>query len=147
MTDYNYDHNGNLLPQEYRGKLKTSQSSQYQNPTSNYPLPQSTNTNYPVQSQQQPQSQQPQQQMGYPQQQAGYPMPQQPPVILVGSTTTQCRFCGSPVPPITTRVTSGLGWAIFGIMLVSCIGTPLCWLGLLMKREKRVCSTCRRRLL
>jgi hypothetical protein len=53
----------------------------------------------------------------------------------------QCPFCGTRSFPVVERRISTAGWVMFIILLVL-LCLPLCWLGLLMKDEYRVCSAC-----
>jgi hypothetical protein len=53
----------------------------------------------------------------------------------------RCPYCQTTALPIVRREISSAGWAFFWItLLFLCI--PLCWIGLLMKEEKRVCCLC-----
>lgn len=66
------------------------------------------------------------------------PMPGLPvyaPPVIVG-----CPHCHSPYPPVLMQKISSAGWIVFVIMLVMCV--PLCWIGLLIKEDYRVCATC-----
>ena len=51
-----------------------------------------------------------------------------------------CDRCGSDAPPIYRSEISVGGWITFVVLLLVC--WPLCFLGLLMKDEYRVCSDC-----
>lgn len=51
-----------------------------------------------------------------------------------------CPFCGTRSWPITRSQISTGGWVVFVVMLFVCF--PLCFIGLLMKDEYRVCSGC-----
>lgn len=52
----------------------------------------------------------------------------------------RCPYCDTPAPPdIVTKVSAG-GWVVFVVLLF--VFFPLCWLGLLMKEEYRVCQDC-----
>lgn len=55
-----------------------------------------------------------------------------------------CPYCYSTAPPFTIQSISEAGWIVFALMLLVCF--PLFWIGLLMKDEKRYCSSCRRLL-
>jgi DNA-directed RNA polymerase subunit M/transcription elongation factor TFIIS len=56
----------------------------------------------------------------------------------------ECPECGSTYRPITRSEISQSGWIVFAVLLVFFF--PLCFLGLLMKDEYRVCADCGRRL-
>jgi hypothetical protein len=53
----------------------------------------------------------------------------------------RCPFCGTTQQPLVEKKISTEGWIVFAALLVFCI--PLFWIGLLMKKEHRVCSMCR----
>jgi hypothetical protein len=55
-----------------------------------------------------------------------------------------CDRCGSDSPPIYRSEISVGGWITFVVLLLVC--WPLCFLGLLMKDDYRVCSDCGARL-
>jgi hypothetical protein len=63
----------------------------------------------------------------------------------VGEFGFRCRHCQSTRPPLTRTKVSGAGWFLFFILAVF-LCLPLCWIGLLMKEEYRVCGDCGRRL-
>jgi hypothetical protein len=55
-----------------------------------------------------------------------------------------CPHCGSAREPTVRSEISQNGWILFVVLLFLC--TPLCFLGLLMKDEQRVCAGCQARL-
>lgn len=63
-----------------------------------------------------------------------YAAPQPPPIGF------KCPFCQSPFAPFVVQKVSTGGWIVFAVMVMFCI--PLCWIGLLMKENTHVCSTC-----
>lgn len=56
----------------------------------------------------------------------------------------ECPECGSTGPPIIRSQISQAGWIVFVVLLLFFF--PLCFLGLLMKEEYRVCTDCGARL-
>ncbi len=54
----------------------------------------------------------------------------------------KCPFCQSTRPPLIRQKISTAGWVWFIILFGSCIGTFICWIGLLMKDDYRVCGSC-----
>lgn len=56
----------------------------------------------------------------------------------------RCPHCMSQYPPRIDRHISTAGWVTFALLLVFFF--PLFWIGLLMKEETPVCSTCNGRL-
>ena len=52
----------------------------------------------------------------------------------------RCRFCQTTYPPQMRQKISVAGWIIFAFLLLFCF--PLCFIGLLMKEDYRVCSVC-----
>jgi LITAF-like zinc ribbon domain len=54
----------------------------------------------------------------------------------------QCPFCHTTVPPRVGRKISTTGWVIFILLTCFLITLPLCWIGLLMKEDYRICSRC-----
>ena len=49
-------------------------------------------------------------------------------------------FSSGAAQPWLTTETSKNGWVVFGIFMVCCL--PLFWIGLLVKENYRLCSTC-----
>jgi LITAF-like zinc ribbon domain len=64
------------------------------------------------------------------------PPPYQPP-----QAGYRCPRCGTTYLPIIETKVSQDGWVVFVILLFFCL--PLCWIGLLMKQETRICPMCR----
>lgn len=56
-------------------------------------------------------------------------------------TGFRCPYCGSRALPTTKKKVSSAGWAFFWILLLF-LCFPLCWIGLFMKDEFRVCGDC-----
>jgi LITAF-like zinc ribbon domain len=52
----------------------------------------------------------------------------------------RCPFCRSSYPPEVKRRISTAGWVTFVVLLVLCF--PLCLIGLFIKEDYRVCSSC-----
>jgi hypothetical protein len=52
----------------------------------------------------------------------------------------RCPFCRSSYPPEVKRKISTAGWVTFVVLLVLCF--PLCVIGLFIKEDYRVCSSC-----
>jgi len=52
----------------------------------------------------------------------------------------RCPFCQSNDPPEINSRISTAGWVIFVILLIACF--PLCVIGLFIKEDYRVCSSC-----
>ncbi|HEX8144222.1 MAG TPA: LITAF-like zinc ribbon domain-containing protein [Pyrinomonadaceae bacterium] len=52
----------------------------------------------------------------------------------------RCPRCGAAYLPIVESKVSSEGMLIFVLLLFFCL--PLCWIGLLMKQETRVCPVC-----
>jgi len=55
-------------------------------------------------------------------------------------TGFQCPSCGSRAHPLVRRRVSQTGWILFSVFIFSCF--PLCFIGLLIKEDYRVCSRC-----
>ncbi len=53
----------------------------------------------------------------------------------------RCRFCQSPYAPLVVEKISTGGWIVFAVMVTFCF--PLCWIGLLMKENSHICSSCK----
>ncbi len=62
------------------------------------------------------------------------PQQQQQPISF------KCPFCQSPYAPFVVQKVSTGGWIVFAVMVMSCF--PLCWIGLLMKENTHICSSC-----
>lgn len=69
-----------------------------------------------------------------------YTIPPQP-VFVTSAPVFRCPFCQSPYPPFVVQKVSGAGWVVFVLLILLCV--PLCWIGLLIKEDHRVCSSCR----
>jgi hypothetical protein len=52
----------------------------------------------------------------------------------------RCPFCQSTYPPAVKRRISTAGWVIFAVLLIACF--PLSIIGLFVKEDYRVCSSC-----
>lgn len=52
----------------------------------------------------------------------------------------RCPYCQSYQLPLTRKKISLAGWIIFAALLVVCF--PLCFIGLFIKEDFRVCATC-----
>jgi predicted Zn finger-like uncharacterized protein len=52
----------------------------------------------------------------------------------------RCPFCQSAYPPAIKRRISTAGWVIFAVLLIACF--PLSIIGLFVKEDYRVCSSC-----
>lgn len=52
----------------------------------------------------------------------------------------ECPFCGSDEFPRVKNEVSTAGWVVFIILILFC--TPLCWIGILITEEKRLCRDC-----
>ena len=52
----------------------------------------------------------------------------------------ECPFCHTNNPPLVRQKVSTAGWMTFWVLLLVCF--PICWIGLLMKEDYRVCSQC-----
>lgn len=57
-----------------------------------------------------------------------------------------CPFCHTTRAPSTWTKTSTGGWIVLVLLILTCIGLPFCWLGLLWKDEYKVCSDCQIKL-
>jgi len=70
------------------------------------------------------------------------PVPQQLPYAAPHAAAAgyRCPRCGAAYLPTVEKKISSEGWVIFILLLFFCI--PLCWIGLLMKQEHRVCPVC-----
>jgi predicted Zn finger-like uncharacterized protein len=56
----------------------------------------------------------------------------------------RCPFCQSTYPPEVKRRISTAGWITFAVLLLACF--PLSLIGLFIKEDYRVCSSCRIKL-
>jgi hypothetical protein len=56
----------------------------------------------------------------------------------------RCPYCRSDEPPEYRSEISPAGWVVFVLMIAFCL--PLCFIGLLMTEQYRVCSDCGRRM-
>jgi lipopolysaccharide-induced tumor necrosis factor-alpha factor len=56
----------------------------------------------------------------------------------------ECPYCHTTYPPVTRSQISTAGWIVFVILLLFCL--PLCFIGLFIKEEYRVCSECGNRI-
>ena len=52
----------------------------------------------------------------------------------------RCPFCQTKSPPIVRKQISTAGWVVFALLLIACF--PLSIIGLFIKQEYRVCSSC-----
>ena len=52
----------------------------------------------------------------------------------------RCVYCGTSRPPEVCSKISTAGWVLFVVLLISCF--PLCVIGLFIKEDYRVCSSC-----
>lgn len=53
-----------------------------------------------------------------------------------------CPYCGTDAPPdIRSEITTA-GWITFFVLLSSVCGLLFCWIGFLIREEKRYCSQC-----
>lgn len=57
------------------------------------------------------------------------------------ATDFRCPYCHTNAQPVLARRISTGGWIVFAALIVACL--PLCFLGLLIKEEYRMCSWCR----
>jgi hypothetical protein len=62
------------------------------------------------------------------------PQPNSPPYF-------RCPHCQSTAPPVIARRIGTAGWVVFFTLLIACF--PLCFIGLFIKEEYRMCSWCR----
>jgi hypothetical protein len=53
----------------------------------------------------------------------------------------RCPHCQSTAPPVIARRIGAAGWVVFFALLIFCF--PLCFIGLFIKEEYRMCSWCR----
>ena len=55
----------------------------------------------------------------------------------------RCPHCMSQYIPRIERRISTAGWIIFAVLLATVAFFWLCWIGLLIKEDVRVCSVCK----
>ncbi len=53
----------------------------------------------------------------------------------------RCPHCQSTAPPVVAKRIGTAGWIVFFALLIFCF--PLCFIGLFIKEEYRMCSWCR----
>ena len=53
----------------------------------------------------------------------------------------RCPHCLSTEPPVIAKRIGAAGWVVFFALLIFCF--PLCFIGLFIKEEYRMCSWCR----
>ncbi|MGI9107244.1 MAG: LITAF-like zinc ribbon domain-containing protein [Pyrinomonadaceae bacterium] len=53
----------------------------------------------------------------------------------------RCPHCNSTAPPVLSKRIGVTGWVVFFALLIFCF--PLCFIGLFIKEEYRMCSWCR----
>ena len=53
----------------------------------------------------------------------------------------RCPHCQSTAPPVIAKRIGVAGWIVFFSLLIFCF--PLCFIGLFIKEEYRMCSWCR----
>jgi hypothetical protein len=53
----------------------------------------------------------------------------------------RCPHCQSTAPPIVSKRIGTAGWVVFFALLIACF--PLCFIGLFIREEYRMCSWCR----
>ncbi len=53
----------------------------------------------------------------------------------------RCPHCNSDAPPVIAKRIGAPGWIVFFALLIFCF--PLCFIGLFIKEEYRMCSWCR----
>jgi len=53
----------------------------------------------------------------------------------------RCPHCQSTAPPVLAKRIGVAGWVVFFALLIFCF--PLCFIGLFIKEEYRMCSWCR----
>lgn len=52
----------------------------------------------------------------------------------------RCPFCKTSSPPYVRSKISTAGWVLFVVLLLGCF--PVCWVGLLITENYRVCDEC-----
>ena len=70
----------------------------------------------------------------------GQPLVYNSPQYMAGNY--RCPNCGTQYFPIVERRISTAGWTVFAALLIFTMGL-LCWIGLLIKEEVRICPVCR----
>lgn len=51
-----------------------------------------------------------------------------------------CPYCGARAPTtVKSKISTG-GWVVFAVLVFACL--PLCWLGLLINEDYRLCGAC-----
>ena len=53
----------------------------------------------------------------------------------------RCPHCHATAPPVVAKRIGTAGWVVFFAFLIACF--PLCFIGLFIKEEYRMCSWCR----
>jgi hypothetical protein len=61
--------------------------------------------------------------------------------LLSAPAHFRCPHCHSTAPPIIAKRIGVTGWIVFFALLIFCF--PLCFIGLFIKDEYRMCSWCR----
>ncbi len=64
----------------------------------------------------------------------------QPAVYQPGGIGFRCPFCQSGLPPRVKSKISTAGWVVFVVLLIACF--PLSIIGIFIKEDYRVCSSC-----
>jgi hypothetical protein len=59
----------------------------------------------------------------------------------VNAQSFRCPYCQTNAAPVVAQRISTGGWIVFAALLVACL--PLCFIGLFIKEEYRMCSWCR----
>ncbi|MEJ7847695.1 MAG: LITAF-like zinc ribbon domain-containing protein [Pyrinomonadaceae bacterium] len=73
----------------------------------------------------------------------GLPLVYNPPQYMAGNY--RCPNCSTQYLPLVERRISTAGWVTFSLLLVFTMGF-LCWIGLLIKEDVRICPVCRIKL-
>ena len=68
-----------------------------------------------------------------------YQSQHQPPYPPAGFV---CPFCRTTTPPMHYAKVSLAGWVIFVVLLLSCFGIVVAWVGLLFKEQYTRCQVC-----
>jgi len=69
------------------------------------------------------------------------PPPLQPFAPPHTPTNFRCPHCNSNAAPVIAKRIGTAGWVVFFALLIICF--PLCFIGLFIKEEYRMCSWCR----